>query len=1131
MADVQRRAYIKIGLIAIVSLSVLLVALSAALRSPVVMSRVLPPIQKVLKDDFRIDSRIGELSIDLFGRVSLRKFQASWENADIGTASAEVESVFLRFSLFELLRRNLQVTSVEMTSPKISMKLFMPQGTTEDKPPENPLAFVRQLIESPPVALKIDRVSVQNAQFDVRILDKKNEAHLRVRDLNFSASLLAGKKKLKTQFEVAVFPPTQSENSDQWNVQLTTRGLIPSVKKAELKTHLKFQFRTGVELDFAESATPQLKVESSTLETDFDILKLNADLGAEGNTSIDANQLRAAVSLPAPASLGLQELFALESASGPDFAKGVGQALFQTLSGLTFITKQGVNWKKLSAAVNLKTARSQFEIESQAGFDTSLKVSDNEVEFSSASSGFECVVTKILAKSPALDSLAEFVRLSQLSILKLNSPLTLKLSKPTFSSMEEPFRGLRVAELSLTPSVFVNNKTAPVFVGEVKLNHGSNGVFNIKADSSLDLYDELIPLMPVLKAVVSEMGLLQLSQSVEATLDTKEADLHQLLNSESLKKSVLNFDYGVKVKQKTLPPANSQLALQLKEGLSVSGKGRIQQLLNPSALGLSTLLNTGTTQVAEVNLNIENKKKMLSSSGNAQLNVPMSIRELSPLLNDLAKLGGLKSEVQWDLYLPHLYASALQLDFSKMSTFKPILKMKGRLNVAEKATQPLFDKQLLNIEGPIDFSLNARLDSGRVQLDTGYSFSQVGTDALARVKSVKGTAKVTTSLPFQNVVQVGVNAFVQELSPDKSLGLPPEALPYLKNIKARFSAKVDLKGAADVESVELSTGNNLVYLKAQGGSDLNAENSRFSGNVDLKLPETFRYGIRSEDKVDFAGRVRADWEATQKELKNLRLRGTLKLDNFTARHNLVEIEKVKGTVPFEQMLETPDLKSLRWSYLIRDNPFKRVDTSKFTPLTADDSLFTAERISVLDRNFGPLRARVSLKQNMLNVDKLDADLFEGVLAGQAFVDIQPSNFMTGIQGRITQLNTSLLSKSKKRQPPAPLSARLSLMLDLSRSLVEGRADVTEIGKNQLLAFIDVLDPDGVDSLLNKARLGLGVGYPRYVGLMMKNGFLDMNVALGGIVEQNVEITNLPLSPIVNAKTQDIVQMMREVPIQ
>ena len=73
----------------------------------------------------------------------------------------------------------------------------MPQGTTEDKPPENPLAFVRQLIESPPVALKIDRVSVQNAQFDVRILDKKNEAHLRVRDLNFSASLLAGKKKLK----------------------------------------------------------------------------------------------------------------------------------------------------------------------------------------------------------------------------------------------------------------------------------------------------------------------------------------------------------------------------------------------------------------------------------------------------------------------------------------------------------------------------------------------------------------------------------------------------------------------------------------------------------------------------------------------------------------------------------------------------------------------------------------------------------------------------------------------------------------------------------------------------------------------------------------------------------------------
>ncbi|MEY2988822.1 MAG: hypothetical protein RJB13_2343, partial [Pseudomonadota bacterium] len=151
VAEVQRRTYLKIGLGLIISFVVVLIALSAALRSPVVMSRILPPIQQVLKEDFSIDSRVGDLSIDLLGRVSLRKFEASWENPEIGTALLAVESLSLRFSLLGLLRRKLQVSSVEMESPKISLKLRLPKTKTEEKPPENPLALVRQLIENPPV--------------------------------------------------------------------------------------------------------------------------------------------------------------------------------------------------------------------------------------------------------------------------------------------------------------------------------------------------------------------------------------------------------------------------------------------------------------------------------------------------------------------------------------------------------------------------------------------------------------------------------------------------------------------------------------------------------------------------------------------------------------------------------------------------------------------------------------------------------------------------------------------------------------------------------------------------------------------------------------------------------------------
>lgn len=1130
MAAVQRRTYVKVVVGAFVSIIVLLIGLSAALRSQVVMSRILPPIQKVLREDFNLDSQVGELSIDLLGRVSLSQFQARWENSEIGSADLQVEAVSLRFSLFELLRRRLQVSSVEMTGPKVSLKLQMPETKPDEKAPENPLALIRQLIENPPVALKVDLVSVKNAELDVEVFEKLNSINVKASDLNFTASVHTANKKLSVEVELAVDPEGQV-GSGETNLKLTAGRFTQGVRKAEFEAHLSFLARTGVELNFTQSANPQLILESLAMRAQFNSLRMSSEFEQQGSASIASDEMSAGLSLSSPARLNLSKIFELEQVSGADFVDGIGNAAFQTLTDFSISMNQKLNWKAMKLTANLVQHETSVEIETQLGIDTDLQFTDSEIVLRAADSGLEFMVTRLLAKSPAIESLTEFLQLNRLNLMEIKSPLSLKLSKPEFSALSEPLRGMRVTELKAAPKVFINNKTKPVLGGDVKLSHGDDGFINGAVATQLDMSEELITLLPALKKVASESGLLQVDSSLAFNVDTKLSDLHLLTSSPLLKKSLLNFDYGVKVNQKTQAPAGSEVALQLKDGLEISGRGQIKQLLNPSAAEASALLTLGKTQLADLRVNVENKIKQLSASGVAQLNAPLSLREISPLLGELAKLGGLRVDAQWDLRLPHMHASALQLDFSRVSALKPVLKLKSQLSVVEKATLPLFEKQILQFGEPLEVSSTVALNSGRVLLDANYALPKIGTNALLLVKGVKGQAKLATSFPFKNVVQLKMDTSIQELNPDKSLGVPPEALPYLKSLKARIAAKVDLNGTAEVESVDLSTGNDLVFLKAQGGSDLNIENSRFSGELDIKLPPAFRYGIRSEDKVEFGGRIRADWQATQKSLKSLRLRGTLNLDDFTARHSLGAIEKVKGTVPFEQMLETPDLKSLRWSYLISDNPFKRVDTSKFTPLTADDSLFTVERISVLDRGFGPLRARVSLKQNMLNVDKLDADLFEGVLAGQAYVDIQPSNFTTGVQGRITKLNTSLLSKSKKPPPPAPLSARLSLMLDLSRSLIEGRADVTEIGKNQLLAFIDVLDPNGADALLNKARLGLGVGYPRYVGLMMQSGFLDMNVALGGVVEQNVEIKNLPLSPIVNAKTQDIVKIMREVPIQ
>lgn len=1130
MAAVQRRTYFRILLATIGAIIALVIALSVALRSPVVMSRILPPVQNMLRNDFNIDSKIGALSIDLLGRVSLKQFRARWDDPQLGTADLSVESVTLRFSIFQLLRRNLQVSSVEMTQPKIALKLSLPESKPDEKSPENPLTLIRQLIESPPVALQVDLVSVERAEIDIQINDKQGELRLYAGDFNFKATVLTKAKSLRAALELSTFSKGQNKSGEP-SLSLSMRGFVAGLQSAELQTQLKLEARTGFELNFTESASPRLDIDSIEIASLFKALTLKVNAEHKDRASIESKDLQAKISMSKRATLNLKKIFELEKVSGPEFVERIGDTLFQSLTDFNFAVQQDISWKELNVSAQLLKTKSDVEIRSQAGIEAELRVTDSEILLNTQGSGLDVVVTKLKARMPALNALTEFIQLNHLTFLQLKSPLSLTLSKPSFESLTEPLKGLRVAGLSVSPQLLINNKSTPVVGSQIKLNHELNGRVAMTVDAGLTLIEELILPFPALSQLVSEAGLLQLASNISLTSETNSEDIHRLLSSPESKKSDLKFEYGLRISQTRQPPQGSKLALNLIDGIEVSGAGRVSQMLNLSAAELSTVLNIGKVPFADLKINLENKPKMLSASGKAQLSVPLSIREASPVLSDLSKLGGLRVDAQWGFQLPHSQSSMLKVDFSKIEKLKPTLTLKGQINFSEKPTEPIFEQQTLQVGGPINVASTVALKSRRLELATNFAVPQIGTNALLLVNGINGKAQIDTTLPFQNVFKLTMNTAVSELNPDKSLGLPPELLPYLKSVEARVAAKVDMAGAAEIESVDLSTGKDLLFLKAQGGSDLNVENSRFSGQIDLKLPPTFRYGIRSEDKVDFGGRVRADWEATQKALKTLRLRGMLNLDNFSARHSLAEVEKVRGSVPFEQMLETSDLKSIRWSYLISDNPFKRVDTSKFTPLTADDSLFTADHLSVLGRKFGPLRARVSLKQNMLNIDKLDADLFEGVLAGQAYVDIQPSKFTTGIQGRITKLNTSLLAKTEKRQPPAPLSARMSLMVDLSRSLIEGRADVTEIGKNQLLALIDVLDPDGTDALLNKARLGLGVGYPRYVGLMMQNGFLDLSVALGGAVEQNIDISNLPLSPIVNAKTQDIVKVMREVPIQ
>ena len=82
-----------------------------------------------------------------------------------------------------------------------------------------------------------------------------------------------------------------------------------------------------------------------------------------------------------------------------------------------------------------------------------------------------------------------------------------------------------------------------------------------------------------------------------------------------------------------------------------------------------------------------------------------------------------------------------------------------------------------------------------------------------------------------------------------------------------------------------------------------------------------------------------------------------------------------------------------------------------------------------------------------------------------------------------------------------------------------------IGKQHLLDMIDVLDPYQQDVNFNRARMGLAIGYPKFMRLKMKHGLLAAKLELGGAGEaiRLDEIRGIALGPILNTYVAPVLE--------
>ncbi len=1113
------------------TIALLVLTLIVLIRSPYVMSRILPPIQAKLEKDFNLKTKIAGLSVDPFARLEVQGIEADWAQASLGKVKISVESVLVRFSFWELLQRRLVVSEVEVIKPQIDAELTLPEKSPPS-PPANPLPLLKNLILNPPATVDLSAVAVRDLKLDVRFKQGSLTSRMHLENLNLSSDLNLSNRVLSAGLTVNVKGNSDKlAASSQSGFLVDAKNISPTLPSVYLSLEPEVDLSTRLDLSFADVNKPFIELKDSNLALMGKRVLVNLKLQKAGAVKVELTEFKSVNALPLSLRVSLVPIYELESLSGEEFQKQLTPKVIALVKDLSTSLGTDLVISDLRTQLKLPADGIDAAVGLSATIPLKLELSPQDLALSSQGKPIIFSLTNLSLKGSAFSALNQNLKLDLLSGLKVETPLQLSVTAPSLTNLKKPLTGLRLSQFDIAPQLSWGKTQEKLLMATVALAQSASGDLTVKLDNQLKIHERLLNFVPALKPLYETLGLLDVRAQLNTTLNTQWRDLQTA--TEVLQSGVrkLALSYDVQLEQTTPPPKKSPTALNLAGGLRIQGQLDVPQPALLKEIRATTNIDWAQSPLLKNQLTVSNLANRLAVSGQTEIAALLRLRKITPLAEQLGMLGGTQINAKWNVGLPHNAPSILVAKIPPPQLMTADVDVDAQIRFVEKPVMPLFEKNMLQIAGPLKAKIKAGLNRGSVNVNVAYDLPQAGIPALAVVNVLKGNLSAKTKIDLSGGVDVGVQADVGNVTPAKSFGLPEEVLPYLKEISARLTIQSDIQNRVDIRQGLVNTGKDKLKVTFKGGTDLKATNSRFEGQLAVKPPKIFKFGIRAQDKVTLDGVIQTAWELTQKEQKSIRLRGQAMLDNFSAQHQLGGIRNASGQIPFQQELELPNFKSLRWSYLIQDNPFKRVDASKFVPLLSEDSMLTIGELNALEKKFGPLRGRFSLKQNMLSIDRLDADLFDGVLAGQGFVDIQPSRLTAGLQGRVTKINTALLAAKPEKATPAPLSARLAMVVDLSKSLVEGRVDVTEIGKNQLLAMMDILDPSGADALLNKARLALSVGYPTYVGLQMQQGFLDLDVGLGGLVAQRFKIPNLPLTPIINAKTQDLVKTMREVPIQ
>ena len=1089
---------------------VILAGVYFALKSSVVENHLWPRLQPIIAEQTGFQVELNHLRIDLLRSIDIKGIQVSQitttanESALAGNALAAtpvkcegfnltLAEIALDFSALDLLDKHLLVNKLALTDLQATGCLLLDleadkvpvkEEATETLDLNALLAEVTELLDNPPLSLNLKELSLNDVKVDLRVEERKQQLHATWQgELDFFAAMDWQDNgivaELTTQL-ASLAPLVVALNSAPAPaIDLTSQPNLNLNLAIELtKQHGVWQFKLA-----------PAKLNFNLANSHFNLKQPEENLSL--NLPNYQFTLDSQVNLPSLQQESLEVSIQLEQIlTDLKLTQGKKSYAFNELSLLLTSHNEA---DKLLADLNIKFEQLATEFSFQPiDFEQRL-----EVELLQDLSRLKLQASSLLNQLD-LAKLGLVIH-NQQRQLTVQPQLTLNLPNHLANIFIEPSLKELPGDLQLN------------LAANTRINHSANNLLASDfakltgfVEQSLDL--QLSQRLPTTDLKIVQPLMIKLQAS--SAFPELKPDLRLSLSSEAIQH----------------PPLLQPLPFHLTLAAQVEK--------NFKSLATQLELNLNHQPFAKLDLQASEQPQQLNLNGLLDLALSPQLESFLADLKPLAEFGHLALGQQFQLQLQHPAADLLTLAASEINLNQLQAQLKHGLQLEQ--TLPA-GKQLaakappVHLKKPFKLQQTLNWQAKELSLEGDYNF------AALEVPDVMTADDLNISLQLKAASGLLPEHLSWQLnSTTKQLTLLQEQAPPIvldKLFPLRTQGDIRFNAASEALTIRQFSLHLNDWFKQQLSGEVELANLdkpslQLTGNTYL-APKNH---LASLLDLTTTGSLSLPWQVILNEGKQLSLQAQLEFDDFSLVQNDLSLEGLQGILAINEELRLSPENKLGFFYLLKSDAFERVDFNQIEPYLAGKKSFTFKKLTLGELEVGPLQAMFNIRQNLIELPQLNLQLFAGNLAGNFYLDITPNAWRLGLLSRISQLDLRLLLPKKATSDYAPISLRTALEFDFNQRLLEGRMDISDITRSQLLQLLELVDPEYLDAQINTVRSALRLAHPQWISAVMQNGLMDLTFSLS-LFDKPLRAHGLPLSPIIERFGEEALLLPDQLPLE